>query len=260
MNPNSTPNPLSRIPTLDRLGARAPDDIDVIKVANDWFQRFASYISAGDIDGILRLLCDDSLWRDLLALTWDMRTFDGADRIKAFLTNRLPPAKVEGLKLKDFVRLQKPYPDLVWIVGMFGFETNSGLCSGVFRLVPTANGEWKAYTVFTNLEDLKGYPEMIGSSRNFRAVSGKEWEEGRRKESAFEDSDPSVLIVGGGQSGLEVAARLKYLNIPTLIVEKDARIGDSWRNRYDTLCLHWPVCAYIYYRRLIPSFIDSFRV
>jgi cation diffusion facilitator CzcD-associated flavoprotein CzcO len=60
----------------------------------------------------------------------------------------------------------------------------------------------------------------------------------------FVDSDPVAIIIGGGQSGLEVAARLKALDVPSLVLEQNPRIGDNWRNRYETLCLHDPVCEY----------------
>jgi putative flavoprotein involved in K+ transport len=52
---------------------------------------------------------------------------------------------------------------------------------------------------------------------------------------------PYVLIVGGGQGGLALAARLKRLGVPALVVEKNERAGDSWRNRYRSLVLHDPV-------------------
>ena len=71
----------------------------------------------------------------------------------------------------------------------------------------------------------------------------------REREREFADQDPTVLIVGGGQSGLNVAARLKLLDIPTLIVEKNKRVGDQWRNRYQALCLHDPVCESTHYSR-----------
>ena len=38
-----------------------------------------------------------------------------------------------------------------------------------------------------------------------------------------------------------IGARLKRLGVPTVIVEKNERAGDSWRNRYKSLCLHDPV-------------------
>jgi len=139
------------------------------------------------------------------------------------------------------------YPDLMWIMGFFTFETDIGLASGIFRLVPTLREQqqirWKAHSIFTNLEDLKNFPEKIGSLRNQKSDHGQ-WEILREKEKRFEGSDPAVLIVGGGQSGLEIAARLKLLDVSTLVVERNGRVGDNWRNRYDALCLHDPVCEY----------------
>ena len=49
---------------------------------------------------------------------------------------------------------------------------------------------------------------------------------------------PTVLVVGGGQAGLSIAARLKQLSIDTLIVDRESRIGDNWRKRYHALTLH----------------------
>ena len=43
---------------------------------------------------------------------------------------------------------------------------------------------------------------------------------------------------GGGQGGIALAARLKRLEVPTIIIEKNERAGDSWRKRYKSLCLH----------------------
>ena len=47
-----------------------------------------------------------------------------------------------------------------------------------------------------------------------------------------------MLVIGGGQSGLCIAARLKQLNVDTLIVDRKTRIGDNWRKRYHALTLH----------------------
>jgi cation diffusion facilitator CzcD-associated flavoprotein CzcO len=115
--------------------------------------------------------------------------------------------------------------------------------------VPTSDGEWKAHTVFTNLEDLKAFPEKKGALRDPEPNHGR-WEEDRRREREFEDREPVVVIIGGGQSGLDLAARLKCLDVPTLVVEKNPRIGDNWRNRYEALCLHDPVCEYTSISRL----------
>ena len=47
-----------------------------------------------------------------------------------------------------------------------------------------------------------------------------------------------MLVIGGGQAGLSIAARLKQLQVDTLIVDREARIGDNWRHRYHALTLH----------------------
>ena len=55
------------------------------------------------------------------------------------------------------------------------------------------------------------------------------------------DAQPYCVIVGGGQGGIALGARLRQLDVPTIIVEKNPRPGDSWRRRYKSLCLHDPV-------------------
>lgn len=49
------------------------------------------------------------------------------------------------------------------------------------------------------------------------------------------------LEPGAGQAGLTAHARLKMLNVPTLIVDPNDNVGDNWRNRYHQLVLHDPV-------------------
>ena len=217
-------------------------DVDHATVAKEWLETFAAFISLKEIDGILRIVCEDALWRDILALTWDIRTFDGATRIRQFLSDRLSISKMQRFKPKGPPVLQKPAPDLAWIVAMFEFENDVGLCSGVVRLVPTSDGKWRAYTIFTNLEDLKSYPELIGAHRSHEVLSSGDWVEKRQKETDSVENDPSVLIIGAGQSALALAARLKHMGVPTLMVDKEKRVGDSWRNRYENLALHFPVC------------------
>ena len=72
-------------------------------------------------------------------------------------------------------------------------------------------------------------------SRDFR---GPNWLDQRKASAAYADRDPTVLVVGGGQAGLAIGARLKQLNIETLIVDRGLRIGDNWRKRYHALTLH----------------------
>ncbi|KAH7922234.1 FAD/NAD(P)-binding domain-containing protein [Leucogyrophana mollusca] len=229
------------LPTLDRLGSTVPPDTDVLAVALQWFDSFAQALQSGDVDNTLSLLLEDVFWRDMLSLTWDIRTFQGAHKVRQFLTDQLPLFPISSCKLrKHLVQLQTPYPDIAWIQAFFDFETPIGIASGVFRLVPLRDGSWKAHAVYTNLEDLKGHPEKHGPLRDHQPNHGK-WAAKRAREIEFLDEEPRVVVIGAGHGGLCAAARLKMLGVNALVVDKNERIGDNWRNRYEALCLHDPV-------------------
>jgi len=232
------------LPTLDRLNARIPANIDVKDIVALWFQSFASACSAANVEAVIDLFYPASYWRDTLPLTWDFRTFSGIADIKTFLDARLKLSQLNTFKLKEeSIVFQQLFPDLAWIHFEYTFQVGDvGLASAIGRLLPTSDGEWKAFMMYTNLEDLKHFPEKIGHNRDRASMRHGLWASQREKEVAFEDSEPVAVIVGGGQSGLDIAARLKMLGISHLVVEKNERIGDSWRNRYKALCLHDPVC------------------
>ncbi|KAG6892328.1 hypothetical protein C0995_004309, partial [Termitomyces sp. Mi166 len=97
---------------------------------------------------------------------------------------------MRALEQKEFIQLQRPYPDLAWIVGTFEFDVDIGHCSGVFRLVPTSTGEWKAFTIFTNLEALTNCIPALGPLRSRQVVSGLAWAEKLRRERNAEAQDP----------------------------------------------------------------------
>lgn len=218
-----------------------PSNLDCIAIASKWFHAFIPLVERGDTVGILNLLTGNSLWRDALALTWDLRTFDGPTKIKRFLDDRLKAVKLTNLKLGHPSRVDNG-PVGVWIQSIFTFDVGSyGLGTGVLRLVPTSTGEWKGYTIYTSLTGLKDHPERLGEHRNQLPNHGK-WLEQRQREVEFVDEEPHVLVVGAGHGGVHIAARLKHLGVPTLVVERNAKVGDNWRNRYDALCLHDPVC------------------
>ena len=47
----------------------------------------------------------------------------------------------------------------------------------------------------------------------------------REREVNFMDREPAVVIIGAGQSGLDVAARLKCLGIECLLIERNKEVG-----------------------------------
>jgi putative flavoprotein involved in K+ transport len=127
--------------------------------------------------------------------------------------------------------------------GWFTFETKVARGRGHLRLK-----DGQAWTLLTTMVELKGFEEKKGRRRIMGAEHGvhagrKTWKEARDEELArlgYEDQ-PYVVIIGGGQGGIMLAARLRRLGVPAIIVEKNERPGDSWRNRYKSLCLHDPV-------------------
>ncbi|KAI6098808.1 FAD/NAD(P)-binding domain-containing protein [Pisolithus croceorrhizus] len=233
--------PIRSLPTLRKLGSTVDCNLDAHAVSKEWFLGFADAMGSGNYMAVASLLVEDAFWRDMLALTWDFHTYEGRDAIHQFIADQLPKFKPSAFRIRnDLTRLHVPYEDIVCIQAFFDFETTVGYASGIFRLVPLADGSWKAHTLFTNLEDLRGFPEKIGALRDHEPYHGK-WIESREREREFLDEEPGVVIIGGGQNGLTVAARLKAFGINALVVERNKRIGDSWRNRYATLCVHDPV-------------------
>ena len=49
-----------------------------------------------------------------------------------------------------------------------------------------------------------------------------------------------TVVIGGGQAGLSVGYHLRRLGQPFVILDGNERVGDSWRNRWDSLRLFTP--------------------
>lgn len=241
------------LPTLHKLGSTTPESLSAEAaeaIASDWLQLFS--LACLSVKTHPKALLDTFLpdhpshppfWRDILALTWHFRTFKGGAAITQFAIDQqeVISETADVAVRRGSATLERPFPDLVWIQALFTFSTPIANCSGVLRLVPLADKSWKAYSLFTNMDDLKTFPEKVGHLRNPFSNHGL-WASQREDELRFENVTPTVIVIGSGHSGLSVAARLKYLGVNTLVVEKNNRIGDNWRNRYDALCLHTSVC------------------
>ncbi len=215
-------------------------------VATHWLTQFERALAARDDAPLKSLFHRDSHWRDVLALSWRIKTVDGADAIVGALRADAGRAHPSGFKIDP----GRTAPRQVTRVGtkvieaIFQFETAQGCGSGVLRLTdPKDGGAPKAWTLLTALDELKGFEETVGRlrphgeaySRDFR---GPNWLDLRKSVAQYSDRDPTVLIVGGGHAGLSAAARLKQLQIDALIVDHGQRIGDNWRKRYHALTLH----------------------
>jgi len=219
----------------------------LIAEADRWLKEFEGAARDGDWAQVEALFHPDSHWRDLLALTWDIRTVSGADRIVQALEAHVDAAGPSGFRT-DCGRTP---PRRVARAGreaveaIIRFETAAGRGEGVLRLIPDAEdgGTLKAWTLLTALQELRGFEESLDASRPTgeaysRDFRGPNWLDLRKSSAAYADRDPAVLVVGGGQAGLSIAARLNQLGVDTLIVDRNERVGDNWRNRYHALTLH----------------------
>ena len=197
-----------------------------------WVAAFSKALESGDPKACTSLFSPSAMWRDILALTWNLVTVEGAEAIADMLVLRLPTVGFSALQTDAAGAATE---------GWISFETKLGNGAGYVRL-----SEGLCLTILTELGSLRGHEEAIGLNRltgNEPDLAGRNWLDRLNDDAAIlgRETQPYVLIIGGGQGGLALGARLKALNIPCLIIDKHPRIGDQWRSRYDSLTLHDPV-------------------
>jgi len=211
--------------------------------AEDWLTAFATALQAGEPAAAAGLFLADGLWRDVLAFTWSIGTTAGRPAIEGMLRETLARTKPANFHIPP----QRTPARWVSRAGadcieaLFEFETAVGPCDGVLRLAPDRAGRLYAWTLNTNLHEIRGHEEAFkrrGEPDSTRDFGAENWSDRLARQRAFADRDPAVLVVGGGQAGLTIAARLHQLGVDTLIVDRHARVGDNWRTRYHSLTLH----------------------
>lgn len=212
-----------------------------------WLKDFESALAAGNTAAAAALFATDSHWRDLVSFTWHLRTFSGRDAIRAALADhagKMRPSKFRIAEGRTPPRVVKR-AGIETIEAIFSFETALGRGSGIVRLVPAEADAKKhsAWVFMTALDDIKGHEQRIGPRRPrgeewSGGFGGDNWMDVRKRTVAYEDREPAVVVIGGSQSGLGIAACLNVLGVDTLVIDKHERVGDAWRKRYHNLTLH----------------------
>lgn len=248
-------------------------DVNSAKVTEDWLRQFDAALADHDFGAAAALFLPDGLWRDLLAFNWHIVTMDGLAEIAETLARTAPSVNPSNFRVAE----GRTPPRIVSRAGretieaIFSFETETGLASGVLRLVPdpTKRGAFKAWVLLTSLDALKDHPELNGRHRPggqaySREFGGKNWLDYRNDHLAYADHDPAVLVIGGGQCGLGIAACLGQHGIDTLVIDKHERVGDAWRKRYHSLTLHNEVyinhLPYMKFPENYPVFIPKDKI
>ncbi|CAG9937398.1 unnamed protein product [Clonostachys rosea f. rosea IK726] len=231
-------------------------DIDATREAEKVVKAVNEAIGGLSPETVADLFCKNGYWRDHLMLSWALRTVQKPTKIHEFV--RECAKSKEGFRLvkltldnsKSFRQpAASPIDDkgeVLVITAVLTAESKLGTGVGYLRLAQES-GQWKIYTLYTSLRNLNGFPEDSFERRpdgrvNGRGLRGKNWNDRRAEETNYTDgSDPKVLIIGAGQAGLTIAARLKMQKVNALIIDKNERVGDNWRKRYHNLVLHDPV-------------------
>lgn len=219
------------------IGREAPVGSPQARV-DAWLERFEAALTARDVETAARMFATESYWRDLVAFTWNIKTVEGREGVADLLHACLDHTAPSGF------RVTEPPTEADGVVeAWLEFDTATGRGQGHLRL--TDEGAW---TLLTALRELKGFEEPRGPRRPQGVEHGvvrgrRSWAEQREREQRElgYQRQPYVVVIGGGQGGIALGARLRQLDVPSLVVERHARPGDSWRARYKSLCLHDPV-------------------
>ena len=208
------------------------------------FRRFSlnstPHWPSGDIDAATDMFAKDGYWRDLVAFTWNIKTMEGRDQVRDMLAHCLKRVKPRDWRIAEGEIATETGGVLeAWI----SFETELARGYGLIRIK-----DGLIWTLLTTMAELKGHEEKAGFTRVLGARHGvhpgaKSWKELRDEEAEKlgYETQPYVLIVGGGQGAIGLGARLRQLGVPAIIAERNERAGNSWRKRYKSLCLHDPV-------------------
>ncbi|WP_102224214.1 NAD(P)/FAD-dependent oxidoreductase [Acidimangrovimonas sediminis] len=197
-------------------------------------------LAAGEPERAAALFATDSYWRDLVAVSWNIRTVEGPAGVADMLRHQLDHTRPGNFRLQEG---EAPAEEGGVITAWLTFETKAGRGWGLVRL-----REGRIWTLLTALQELKGYEESRGTRRPMGAEHGAQrnrqsWKERRDEEAAMlgQEVQPYTVIVGGGQGGIALGARLRQLGVPAIVIDRHDRPGDQWRSRYKSLCLHDPV-------------------
>lgn len=210
-----------------------------------WLTEFEAALVARDVARATGLFATDSFWRDLVAFTWNLKTVEGREQIGDMLNARLDDTAPNAFRTSE-----PPTADDTGVVTAFiEFETATGRGVGHLRIKPDdEHGTDLGWTLLTTLQELKGHAEPAGPTRVMGAVHGSDpdrrsWAQKRDDEEAAlgRTVQPYVLVIGGGQGGIALGARLRQLGVSSIVVDRHDRPGDQWRQRYKSLCLHDPV-------------------
>ena len=204
----------------------------------------AAALQAQDAAAAAALFLPDGLWRDVLAFTWNIQTMAGRAAIEAVLradagahqAGEFPhPAAAHAAALGQPRRHRGDRDDLR--VRDRVRPRPRHRAAGARQRKPTcAPGRWSR--ICTSCAATR--KSSSGARRRMRRATSAPTigSTAATRRAPMPIAIRPCIVVGGGQAGLSIAARLRQLGVDTLIIDRHERIGDNWRKRYHSLTLH----------------------
>ncbi|OAG42701.1 hypothetical protein AYO21_02984 [Fonsecaea monophora] len=236
---------------LDKLPGSLPSRLVPGDVDVDTVQQVAQQ-TLQNLDATA-LLGPAALWRDWLALTGQVRTFSGSERIAEVWNAQVKAHRVADIKTAAG-RITNPVPTSSWVDIPFTFVVKLedeggggglvGNCTGTASLVPDEDGKWKIWMLVTILDNFEGHghPDVprvvvVDTETTNDAVNGVVVGENEKNQTGGQ-SHFNVVVIGAGQCGLSIAGRLGALGIDYVLLEKRPSVGKNWTQRYESVRQH----------------------
>ncbi|CAN5428987.1 NAD(P)/FAD-dependent oxidoreductase [soil metagenome] len=214
--------------------------------ANAWLHEFEKALATHDEDLFDSLFLEESQWRDLVAFTWNFRQFHDRDAIGRYVWTAVDDIKASNFKLDESLSAPAvapvPLAPTETYEIHFTFDTAQGRADGLVNVLPDESSPvgLRAQLLLTRLTGINSrepqWPQF-GRYNHDELVNERREQEAR---ATYADHEPDVIIIGGGHNGSMTAVAMAKIGLDALIVDKNERVGDNWRKRYDSLVLHMP--------------------
>ena len=170
-------------------------------LSSQWLSQFSSALRDANIKALADLFLPAGGLRDILVFGWDLRALAGPEQIYTYLTSRMTDAQITDIGLNETPDLAPRAYDAhmskaLGVEFAFTFECAHGHGRGYVRLAPDADGVYRAFTVLTELSDLRGHEELgiLPLRDDITSIPGKDMQKDYAEMVRTIEADPYVII------------------------------------------------------------------